>query len=71
MISNTPQKVVDGVAAPVLSAGGIVLAVEGWTQGLNLMAAALGVVAACLGIYWTILRIKIARRQIKESEKDG
>lgn len=70
-MSGPVQKTVDSIAAPVLSAGGVMLAVEGWTQGLNLMAAILGVIAACLGIYWSYLRIKIAKKQLKDTEKDG
>lgn len=61
----------ESVAAPTISAGGLLLAIEGWTQGLNLTAAILGVIAACLGIYWTILRIKISRIELKKSNKDG
>lgn len=63
------QRIVEDVSGPVVTVAGFTVSVEAMTQGFNLMAAIFAAAAGVLGIYWTILRIRLAKAELEIKKK--
>ncbi|RED52190.1 hypothetical protein [Aestuariispira insulae] len=70
MKENIVHKVTEnGMAVSTVSGGGW-LTYEAVTQGMNLFAALLGVISACLAIWWWLIKIGKERHDAGGGKRD-
>lgn len=61
---NTPQKVIEIASGPAIAVFGLSVSMEAVTHGLNMLTAFVALLAGLAGLWWTVIRIRIARKEL-------
>jgi hypothetical protein len=64
------DKITSHGAPPIFSLLGITMTIESITTGLNFVSAILGILVAVVGLYWSLLKIKLAKAELDELKKE-
>jgi hypothetical protein len=64
------DKITSHGAPPIFSLLGITMTIESITTGLNFVSAILGILVAVVGLYWSLLKIKLAKAELDKLKKE-
>lgn len=60
------DKIIENTTPPAVSLFGLSFTAEAMTTGLNLLSAGIGILVAITGLYWSYLRIKLIKAELRK-----